>query len=104
MENSKDDSDKIPENLNYYSSYDSISKPELDDDSNFKKDNPEIDHKKRTIIGFDPGLTVGIAIIDLNGHILSLKSFKEAKYSDVVREVISHGHAIIVASDVYPSS
>jgi len=48
-------------------------------------------------------LTVGIAIIDLNGHIVSLKSFKEAKYSDVVREVISHGRAIIVASDVFPA-
>ena len=62
MENSKDDSDKITENLNDYSSSNSISKLEFDNDSNFKKDNSEIDHKKRTIIGFDPGLTVGIAI------------------------------------------
>ncbi|MDO8870584.1 MAG: DUF460 domain-containing protein [Methanobacteriaceae archaeon] len=102
MENSKEDSDKIPENFNGYFSFNSISKTDSDNDSNFKKDNPKIEYKKRTIIGFDPGLTVGIAIIDLNGHILSLKSFKEAKYSEVVREIINHGRAIIVASDVYP--
>ncbi|MDP3034968.1 MAG: DUF460 domain-containing protein [Methanobacteriaceae archaeon] len=102
MENSKEDSDKISENFNGYFSSNFISKTDSDNDSNFKKDNLKIEYKKRTIIGFDPGLTVGIAIIDLNGHILSLKSFKEAKYSEVVREIISHGRAIIVASDVYP--
>ena len=53
-------------------------------------------------MGFDPGLTVGIAIIDLSGNIISLKSFKEASHSDIVLEIISHGRAIIVASDVYP--
>lgn len=53
-------------------------------------------------MGYDPGLTVGIAIIDLNGNIVSLKSFKEASHSDIVLEIISHGRAIIVASDVYP--
>lgn len=102
MENSKD-TNRITENSKEYYSSNSISKTDSDNDSNFKKDNPKIEYKKRTIIGFDPGLTVGIAILDLNGHILSLKSFKEAKYSDVVREVISHGRAIIVASDVYPA-
>lgn len=103
MENSKDDSDKIPGNFKGYSSSNSIFKLESKDNLNFKNDNSEIAHKKRTIIGFDPGLTVGIGIIDLNGHIISLKSFKEAKYSDVVREIISNGRPIIVASDVYPA-
>ncbi len=102
LENSKDNANRVTENSNGYSSSNSIFKTDPDDDSNFKKYNPKIDYKKRTIIGFDPGLTVGIAILDLNGHILSLKSFKEAKYSDVVRQIISHGRAIIVASDVYP--
>ena len=104
MENSKDDLDKITENSNFYSNFSShsISKLDSDDHSNFKKDNIKIEPKKRTIIGFDPGLTVGIAILDLNGHILSLKSFKEAKYSEIVQEVISQGHAIIVSTDVYP--
>ena len=32
---------------------------------------------KGIIVGFDPGLTVGIAILNLNGHLISLASFKE---------------------------
>lgn len=59
-------------------------------------------HKKWVIVGFDPGLTVGIAIMDLNGNIISLKSFKEASPSEIVLEIISHGRAIIISSDVYP--
>jgi len=69
---------------------------------NFEKHEKEKTHKKWVIVGYDPGLTVGIAIIDLNGNILSLKSFKEASHSDIVLEIISRGRAIIVASDVYP--
>ena len=52
------------------------------------------------IIGFDPGLTVGIAILDLSGNLLSLNSFKEISRSEIVSHIISYGNAVLVATDV----
>ncbi|MBU4608121.1 MAG: DUF460 domain-containing protein, partial [Methanobacterium sp.] len=65
-------------------------------ESSFSRKDPWI------IVGFDPGLTVGIAIIDLSGNLLFLSSFKEISKADVINNIISFGRALIVASDVYP--
>jgi len=54
------------------------------------------------IVGFDPGLTAGIAIIDLEGKILSVKSFKEISRSEIINHIISYGKAVIISTDVYP--
>ncbi len=54
------------------------------------------------IVGFDPGLTVGIAIMDLSGNLLFLSSFKEISKADIINNIISFGRALIVATDVYP--
>ncbi len=55
------------------------------------------------IVGFDPGLTVGIAILDLMGNLLSLKSFKEIRRSEIISHIICHGRTVLVATDVYPT-
>ncbi len=55
------------------------------------------------IAGIDPGLTVGLAIIDLRGRLLYLGSMKEASRSDIINRIIEHGRAIVVASDVHPA-
>ncbi|GAB4317878.1 MAG: hypothetical protein Kow0019_19270 [Methanobacteriaceae archaeon] len=57
---------------------------------------------KWNIVGFDPGLTVGIAILNLNGDLVSLKSCKEVSKSDIINHIINHGKTLIIASDVYP--
>lgn len=57
---------------------------------------------KWNIVGFDPGLTVGIAILNLNGDLISLKSCKEVSKSDIINHIINHGKTLIIASDVYP--
>lgn len=57
---------------------------------------------KGIIVGFDPGLTVGIAILNLNGHLISLASFKEIRRSEIVSHIINYGKTVLVATDVDP--
>lgn len=52
------------------------------------------------IVGFDPGLTVGLAIIDLNGNILHITSIKEASHSQIINEIIKYGRVVVVSTDV----
>lgn len=40
--------------------------------------------------------------MDLDGQVLSVKSFKEASRSDVVSHIIGHGKAVLISTDVYP--
>ena len=57
---------------------------------------------KGIIVGFDPGLTVGIAILDLNGSLISLGSYKEIRRSEIVSHIIAYGRTVLLATDVYP--
>ena len=54
------------------------------------------------IVGFDPGLTVGIAILDLNGNLISIASCKEIRRSEIISHIITYGKTVLVATDVYP--
>ncbi len=58
---------------------------------------------KGIIVGFDPGLTVGIAILDLKGNLISLKSSKEIRKSEIISHIIGYGKTVLVATDVYPA-
>ncbi|MDI6645181.1 MAG: DUF460 domain-containing protein [Methanobacteriaceae archaeon] len=73
-----------------------LEKKEKISSFNVKKKN------KWNIVGFDPGLTVGIAILNLNGELVSLKSCKEVSKSVIINHIINHGKTLIIASDVYP--
>nr|WP_081580348.1 DUF460 domain-containing protein [Methanobacterium formicicum] len=53
------------------------------------------------IVGLDPGMTVGVAILDLSGEILSVNSFKEASRADITKHIISFGRTVLVATDVH---
>jgi predicted RNase H-like nuclease (RuvC/YqgF family) len=57
---------------------------------------------RSVIIGLDPGITVGVAILDTKGNILNLTSIREAKRSDLIKHIMSFGKPIIIASDVNP--
>ncbi len=52
-------------------------------------------------MGLDPGMTVGLAILDLSGEILDVNSFKEASRADITRYIINYGKTVIVATDVH---
>ncbi|MTK63919.1 MAG: DUF460 domain-containing protein [Methanobacterium sp.] len=58
---------------------------------------------KGIIVGYDPGLTVGIAILNLNGELISLDSFKEIRRSEIISHIIGYGNTVLVATDVYPA-
>ena len=62
-------------------------------------------HEKRnyTIVGIDPGTTIGVAIIDLNGKPVEVFSSKNYSIADAITRIISRGRPLIVASDVTPT-
>ena len=60
------------------------------------------DVKSPIIVGLDPGLTVGIAILDLGGDLLHINSIKEASHAEVIMEIMDKGKAIVIGSDVHP--
>lgn len=57
---------------------------------------------KSIIVGVDPGITVGIAILDTKGNIIDLVSKREAKKSDLIKHISKFGKPVIIASDVNP--
>ncbi len=60
-------------------------------------------HKPLLIIGIDPGTTTAYAAIDLDGNLLAAKSSKEFDLAAVIKEIISVGFPLIIASDVSPT-
>lgn len=64
-----------------------------------KQKNPR---RKFTIVGIDPGTTVGIAILSLDGDLLYLKSFRGIAPDEVVKLIAEYGKPVVIASDVTP--
>jgi predicted RNase H-like nuclease (RuvC/YqgF family) len=56
-----------------------------------------------TIVGIDPGTTIGVAMLDLDGRPIDIFSSKNYSVSDAVARIISLGKPLIVASDVTPT-
>jgi hypothetical protein len=54
------------------------------------------------IVGLDPGTTVGVAILDLHGELVELRSKREASKSDLIKHILKFGKPLIIASDVNP--
>lgn len=57
-------------------------------------------YKTPIIVGFDPGLNVGIAILDLNSKLIFLNSFKEISKSEIINIIMNYGRAVLIATDV----
>ncbi|MFX0061167.1 MAG: DUF460 domain-containing protein [Candidatus Hermodarchaeota archaeon] len=55
---------------------------------------------RNLIVGIDPGTTTGIAILDLNGHVLTTTSRREFSTAAILRFILEHGKAVVIASDV----
>ncbi len=54
---------------------------------------------RRLIVGVDPGVTTGLAIIDLDGNILDLKSSKMFSKNEILNYVKDYGLPLIYACD-----
>ena len=52
-------------------------------------------------MGLDPGMTVGVAILDLSGEIISVNSCKEVSRAEIIKHIISFGKTVLVATDVH---
>ncbi|MDQ1255177.1 MAG: uncharacterized protein QG646_4456 [Euryarchaeota archaeon] len=63
---------------------------------------PKQARRKFTIVGIDPGTTVGISILSLDGELLYLKSFRGITPDEVVKLIAEYGKPAVVASDVRP--
>ncbi len=59
--------------------------------------------RRYTIVGIDPGTTVGVAMLDLNGKPIEVFSSKNYSVSDAIARIIALGKPLIVASDVTPT-
>ncbi len=54
------------------------------------------------IAGVDPGITVGYAIIDLHGKIISVGSLRNGTQEDVIRIIAHFGTSSLIAADTNP--
>jgi len=83
--------------------YKNIGKIEESKNMNlFSASKTDENNQKWIIVGFDPGLTVGIAILDLSGNVISTESFKEISKAEIIKHIISYGKTVLIATDVYP--
>ncbi|MEA1994178.1 MAG: DUF460 domain-containing protein [Euryarchaeota archaeon] len=55
---------------------------------------------KNLIVGVDPGTTVGIAILNLEGSIVDISSYKNFSVNDIVEYLLRFGMPVILATDV----
>ncbi|MBO3770145.1 MAG: DUF460 domain-containing protein [Thermoproteota archaeon] len=53
----------------------------------------------KTIVGFDPGTTAGLAVLNLNGEVLLLKSLRHWNKSSIIMEMINTGTPVLIATD-----
>lgn len=58
--------------------------------------------QKALIVGIDPGINTGIAIIDAKGRLIVTTSKRYAKKSEITKYITKFGNPVIVASDVNP--
>ncbi|MFW9853217.1 MAG: DUF460 domain-containing protein [Candidatus Thorarchaeota archaeon] len=57
---------------------------------------------RRLIVGIDPGLTVGLSILDLSGRVLKIESYREATRGQIIRQITRYGKPTLICVDVYP--
>ncbi|MHA2369012.1 MAG: DUF460 domain-containing protein [Candidatus Hodarchaeales archaeon] len=57
---------------------------------------------RNIIVGLDPGITIGLSIIDLRGKVLEVTSKREFSTSAIIRTIGRFGKPVIVAADVKP--
>lgn len=59
--------------------------------------------RKYTIVGIDPGTTVGIAVLSFEGDLLFLRSIRGISHDEVVKLIAEYGKPAVVATDVFPT-
>ena len=57
---------------------------------------------KSIIVGVDPGTTVGLAILDIYGNVITVASKKEMGINEIIKFITKFGRPLIISSDVNP--
>ena len=52
------------------------------------------------IVGLDPGITTGYAVLNIKGELIRLKSSKKLTISSIIDEIINDGKVVMVGTDV----
>ena len=60
-------------------------------------------NNRNLIIGVDPGITCGLAVIDFDANLIVLKSKRATTINEIIHQVTDLGRPMIVASDVRPT-
>ncbi|SES90493.1 hypothetical protein SAMN04488587_1488 [Methanococcoides vulcani] len=59
--------------------------------------------RRPTIVGIDPGTTVGIAILSFDADLLLLKSVRGISHDEVVKLIAEYGKPAVIGTDVTPT-
>lgn len=59
-------------------------------------------YHRRVIVGIDPGTTIGIAVMDLNGRVLDVFSQRDMTKADIIQYLSDFGIPVAFCADVYP--
>lgn len=57
-------------------------------------------NKELLVVGVDPGITTGYAVLNLDGELIRLKSAKYLTLSTLISEVVDEGKVVVVGTDV----
>ena len=55
------------------------------------------------IAGVDPGSTAGVSILDLEGNLIKIMSFKSKGIGDIIKRLIEFGKIAVIGTDVNPA-
>ncbi len=67
----------------------------------FKRTFPETPHRY-ILVGVDPGIVTGVAILNLNGYPLAIFSKRELSRNQLIRILSEYGRPVLIATDVTP--
>lgn len=59
--------------------------------------------RRLLVVGIDAGTTVGIAVADISGHLVAIRSGRGLSRGDVIRYLVEFGKPVLIASDVSPA-
>lgn len=59
----------------------------------------QMNHRRNTVIGLDPGTTTGYAVLDLRGRLLRVASSRNLSLGDLIKQIIAFGDVLIVGTD-----
>ncbi len=63
----------------------------------------EIHPRRLLVVGIDAGTTIGIAIADVSGNLVALRSSRGLSRGDVIRYIVEFGKPVLLAADVFPA-